>query len=157
LNRVRKQLISTLLFCLIISHSKCQVPFQEENVNPEKLDVSPIKELGYTATGLGISIIGNTAFKIVPVKNSTPWYIGGGALLATGLYLLLFANDDYKPKYWKGLHGYAPGKNKASNDLFLFSGSFPVGQKNLQMNRSDMQQQRVLVLNGTIEQVCVYP
>ncbi len=116
-----KQLLFTTIFVFILSHSKGQIIFPEGNSdpNPEKQDISPTKEIGYGLTGAGAATIANTALKLFPVKSPAAWYIGGGVALATGLYLLLFADDDYKPHYWKGMQGYNSGNSYKDDLLFL--------------------------------------
>jgi hypothetical protein len=114
-----KQFLFILIFLFAISYSKGQIIFPEgkNDPNPEKQDISPTKEVGYGLTGAGAATIANTALKLFPVRNPTLWYIGGSVALATGLYLLIFADDDYKPHYWNGMQGYAP-QNDSKNFQF---------------------------------------
>ncbi len=119
-----KRLLLTAIFVFAMNHSRGQIIFPEGSgdPNPEKQDISPTKEIGYGLTGVGAATIANTALKLFPVKSPAAWYIGGGVALATGLYLLLFAEDDYKPHYWKGMQGYN-SRNFYKNDFIFLAGS----------------------------------
>ncbi|MFI5219759.1 MAG: hypothetical protein ACHQNT_09750 [Bacteroidia bacterium] len=112
-----KLLFITAIFVLAVNYSKCQTQYEAKIYDPDLSEIGTAQQAGYALIGLGALTIIYTAAKTEPVKNPTPWYIGGGTLIAGGLCLLIFGKKDPEPKYWKGMQGYSPKKNLRNDFL----------------------------------------
>ena len=80
---------------------------QNQNTPPgNKMDYSSSQIGGFTCIGIGATAIilaASNAINPAP-KNPSVYYIGGGAVAAVGICLLIFGNKEKKePKYWKGM------------------------------------------------------
>ena len=95
-----KVILITLLF------AAAKIIAQNQNTPPgNEIDYSGSQIGGFSCIAIGASAIGLTAAsKTNPPKNPNAFYIGGGALVATGICLLIFGDKEKnEPHYWKGM------------------------------------------------------
>jgi cell division protein FtsW (lipid II flippase) len=143
-----KQLFITSILVLAFSYSNCQTPYYSQGNDQDVQEILTIRQAGYALTGLGASAIIYAAANTNTIKNPTPWYIGGAALMGGGICLIIFGKKDEEAKYWKGMQGYLDDKNFKS-DILVLRMKFTITSelKNEQEKLNDCESQDLIQSN----------